>query len=645
MNRVTVFIKKKLLFILAVCVLAIGALLVRVVYIQIFKAEALQEMAYEQQTRDRLISPKRGDILDRNGVSIGTTQSVYAVSVIHNQVENEEETAKYLSNILDLDYEDVLKKVSQKVALVRIQTKVNDEIAQAIWNENIQGVVVDEDIKRIYPYSNMASHVVGFVGKDNQGIIGLEAKYDEYLKGKSGKILTLTDSKGVEISDYKERIEPINGGNLVTSLDVVIQQYAEQTIEKAVIAKKAKSGGIIVLNPQNGEIYAMANYPNFDLNKPFEINNYELEQVWDAISAEEQNKYLNGMWRNVSINDTYEPGSTFKIVTSAAGLEEGAVTLNSTFVCTGSHTVGGRTIKCWRSPRTHGVQSFQEGVQNSCNPVFMVIAQNIGAQVFREYLSKFGFDVKTGVDLPGEVVGIMHKAENMGPVELATTSFGQSIQITPLQLLRAASAVVNGGYLITPHLAKEVIDENGNTVKTFEYDEKKQIISKETSDIMKGILESVVAEGTGNKAYISGYRIGGKTATSEKLPRKNNKYIASFMTFAPADNSQVMALVIIDEPQGVYYGGTVAGPVMKELLANTLPYLGIEPVYSEEEVRELPMIQVPDFIGRELNEARRLGLKEGFLVEVSEEVGEIVGQFPPAGEIVNKGSKILLYGK
>ena len=568
--------KKRLLLMLAVFVLSLIVLSIRVGYIMLFKAEEYQNMAYEQQTRDRLIAPKRGSILDRNGNGIAVTESVSAVSVIHAQIENEEETAKALSEILELDYEDVLEDVKENVALNRIKSKVDNETAAEIRELNLPGVMIDEDVERTYPYYTLAASVIGFVGKDNQGIIGLESKYEEYLKGEPGKIMTLTDSRGRRVSDAEERVEPINGENLVTSIDVVIQQYAEQEIAAAVEAKNAKSGVIIVMNPQNGEIYAMANYPTFDLNEPFTLNDEELAAMWDTFTAEEQNEYLNQMWRNKAINDTYEPGSTFKIVTASTGLEEGVITPESTFNCTGSMVVGGRTIKCWRYPRTHGTQTFAEGVRNSCNPVFMAVAERIGADTFYDYMIKFGFAEKTDIDLNGEAVGILHKKDDIGPVELATMSFGQTFQITPIQLLRAAAAVVNGGKLITPHFAIKTVDDNGFTVNTFEWPEGEQVISEETSATMREILESVVAEGTGNKAQVEGYRIGGKTATSQKLPRGSGKYIASFMAFAPADDPQVMALVLIDEPEGVYYGGTVAGPVMRDLLTNILPYLNIE---------------------------------------------------------------------
>ena len=645
MEKPTIGAKKRLLIFLFCSMFGYLLLIGRVAFIEFFQSASLQELAYEQQTRDRLITPKRGSILDRNGEGIALTETVNAVSVIPVQVVEKEKTAQYLAEKLELEYEAVLEKVQQKVALVRIKAKVEPELAAEIREAAYPGVEVDEDVRRIYPYSELAAQVIGFVGKDNQGIIGLEAKYDELLEGEQGKILTLTDSRGNEVDSEQERIPPVDGKNLVTTLDVVMQQYAEQTIKKAVETKGAKKGLIIILNPQNGEIYAMANYPTFDLNDPFTINSAELADEWDTFSQEEQNDHLNRMWRNAAINDTYEPGSTFKIVTSSAGLEEKVVSPESGFYCRGFHVAGDRQIKCWRYPRTHGSETFVQGVQNSCNPVFMEIGERLGAETFLEYMQKFGFAEKTGVDLAGEATGIIHKLENIGPVELATMSFGQSFQITPLQLLRAASAIVNGGHLITPHFAKGIADENGNMVESFQYSQGEQVISRETSETMKGILESVVSEGTGSKAYIPGYRIGGKTATSEKLPRRSGKYIASFMSFAPAEDPQVMALVLVDEPQGVYYGGTVAGPVMQELLQNILPYLGVEPKYNEKEAEAAMELQttVPALTGMTFNEVKQELFKAGLSADIEEE-GEVVErQMPPAGETVNKGTKILLY--
>ena len=508
--------------------------------------------------------------------------------------------------------------------------------------------MIDEDIKRIYPNENMASQVIGFVGKDNQGIIGLEAKYDEYLKGKQGKILTETDARGVELKNgIQERVAPTNGYTLVTSLDINMQKYAEQTLAKVVEAKGAKRGSIILMNPQNGEIYAMANEPDFNLNEPFTINNEDLKANWDNMSQKEKNDALNQMWRNFSINDTYEPGSTFKVMTSAMGLNEKIITPDTHFNCGGGKTVAGRYIKCWRSPRSHGSQTFTQGVQNSCNPVFMEVGEQLGVDKFYHYMQLFGFNEKTGVDLPGEAIGIMHKKEKVGPVELATMSFGQSFQITPLQLLRAISSVINGGELITPHFGTKIIDENGNIIEELNYEKGRRTVSEEVSEQMKIILESVVSEGTGNKTYIPGFRIGGKTATSEKLPRRSGKYIASFCAFSPAENPQVIALVLIDEPQGVYYGGQVAGPVMKELLENILPYMNIEKKYTEKELKmeETQEITVPNLINFDINDAKNLLNEQKINFEIVGENNVVRTQFPPPDEIINYDEKIILYTK
>lgn len=644
MERPTIQAKKRLLVFLFCAVFGYLLLTGRLVFIQLFRAEEWQTLAYEQQTRDRLITPQRGAILDRNGAGIALTETVHAVSVIPVQVQEPEKTAAFLAEKLELEEQEVLEKLRQKVALVRIKTKVDGETAAAIRRAELPGVKVDEDVRRIYPYESLAAQVIGFVGKDNQGILGLEAKYDSLLEGEKGKILTLTDARGREISGEQTRIPPVEGKNLVTTIDVVLQQYAEQTIAKAVETKGAKRGVILMMNPQNGEIYAMANYPSFDLNHPFTIQQEQLAAHWEEFSQEEKNNYLNQMWRNTAINDTYEPGSTFKIITASAGLEEGAVTPESRFYCRGFHVAGDRQIKCWRYPRTHGAESFVEGVQNSCNPVFMEVGERLGAETFLSYLEKFGFTEKTGVDLAGEATGILHRLENVGPVELATMSFGQSFQITPLQLLRAASAILNGGRLVTPHFAKGIADETGELTEVFSYPEGRQVITEETSETMKGILESVVAEGTGNKAYLPGYRIGGKTATSEKLPRRSGKYIASFLAFAPAEEPQLLALVLIDEPQGVYYGGTVAGPVMRELLENTLPYLGIEPRYSEGEAAAAAeaVTEVPSVEGLSLGEARQALFQAGLSASLEGEGEEIAAQLPPPGETVNRGTKVLL---
>lgn len=648
MDKLNITSKKRIIFILVSFQIFFIFIIFRVFFIQYIRAEEYQKMAYEQQTRDRLISPKRGEIVDRNNNVIATNESVYSISVINSQIENHEKVANTLAQQLDLKYEDILKKVNKKVALERIKTKVDKETADIIRNLKLPGVMIDEDIKRIYPNENMASQVIGFVGKDNQGIIGLEAKYDEYLKGKQGKILTETDARGVELKNgIQERVAPTNGYTLVTSLDINMQKYAEQTLAKVVEAKGAKRGSIILMNPQNGEIYAMANEPDFNLNEPFTINNEDLKANWDNMSQKEKNDALNQMWRNFSINDTYEPGSTFKVMTSAMGLNEKIITPDTHFNCGGGKTVAGRYIKCWRSPRSHGSQTFTQGVQNSCNPVFMEVGEQLGVDKFYHYMQLFGFNEKTGVDLPGEAVGIMHKKEKVGPVELATMSFGQSFQITPLQLLRAISSVINGGELITPHFGTKIIDENGNIIEELNYEKGRRTVSEEVSEQMKIILESVVSEGTGNKTYIPGFRIGGKTATSEKLPRRSGKYIASFCAFSPAENPQVIALVLIDEPQGVYYGGQVAGPVMKELLENILPYMNIEKKYTEKELKmeETQEITVPNLINFDINDAKNLLNEQKINFEIVGENNVVRTQFPPPDEIINYDEKIILYTK
>ncbi len=648
MDKLNITSKKRIIFILVSFQIFFIFIIFRVFFIQYIRAEEYQKMAYEQQTRDRLISPKRGEIVDRNNNVIATNESVYSISVINSQIENPEKVANTLAQQLDLKYEDVLKKVNKKVALERVKTKVDKETADIIRNLKLPGVMIDEDIKRIYPNENMASQVIGFVGKDNQGIIGLEAKYDEYLKGKQGKILTETDARGVELKNgIQERVAPTNGYTLVTSLDINMQKYAEQTLAKVVEAKGAKRGSIILMNPQNGEIYAMANEPDFNLNEPFTINNEDLKANWDNMSQKEKNDALNQMWRNFSINDTYEPGSTFKVMTSAMGLNEKIITPDTHFNCSGGKTVAGRYIKCWRSPRSHGSQTFTQGVQNSCNPVFMEVGEQLGVDKFYHYMQLFGFNEKTGVDLPGEAVGIMHKKEKIGPVELATMSFGQSFQITPLQLLRAISSVINGGELITPHFGTKIIDENGNIIEELNYEKGRRTVSEEVSEQMKIILESVVSEGTGNKTYIPGFRIGGKTATSEKLPRRSGKYIASFCAFSPAENPQVIALVLIDEPQGVYYGGQVAGPVMKELLENILPYMNIEKKYTEKELKmeETQEITVPNLINFDINDAKNLLNEQKINFEIVGENNVVRTQFPPPDEIINYDEKIILYTK
>ncbi len=644
-HKPSIMIKRRLLFFLTVITIGIIGLIFRISYIQIIQGDYLKNLAWEQQTRDRLIAPQRGSIYDRNGIPLAQNASVATVSVIHNQIQDKEEVIEALVDVLDLEYEEVKQKVERVVALERIKSRVDKEVADKLREKNIPGIVVDEDSKRYYPHRNLASHVLGFVGKDNQGIIGIEVKYDEYLRGIPGKIVTESDAKGRDISGgIQKRIEPLPGNHLVTSIDIVVQQYAEQALEKVLQGKEAKKGSILIMNPKTGEILAMANKPDFDLNEPFRIQDPTLQVNWNQLSQKEQMDALNQMWRNFSINDTYEPGSTFKIVTSTAGLEEKVVTLEDTFSCPGYRIVADRRIRCHKTGG-HGTETFLEGVLNSCNPVFMDVADRLGAEAFYKYMKLFGFDEKTGIDIPGEAVGIMHDIKKVGPVELATMSFGQSFQITPLQLIRAGAAIVNGGYLVTPHIGRELVNEEGNIIKIFEYDNKKQIISKETSDIMRSILESVVSEGTGHRTYLPGYKIGGKTATSEKLPRSNHKYIASFIGFAPADDPQVIALILIDEPVGIYYGGTVAAPVVKEIFENILPYLGIEPKYTDQELtlEGVGDVDIPNVLQKSLSEVRQEARELGLTLEVLGEGNIVKEQFPLPGEKVSKGTKLIIY--
>ena len=565
MERVTLKSRRRLAFMLFAFEFLLLCLIFRIFYIQYFKGPFYQKLAFEQQTRDRLISPVRGQILDRNNTPIATSKSVSAISVIHAQVKEPEKVAKILSEKMDLDYTETLEKINKRVALMRIKTKVDKANGKEIADLNLKGVVVDEDIQRIYPFNNLASHVIGFVGKDNQGIIGLEAKYEQYLKGEKGKILTQTDGRGDELKNSEQDRKPAKEGyNLVTTLDINLQQYAEQTLEKAVIGKNAKRGSVIMMNPQNGEILAMACKPDFNLNEPYKLNTTD--------EVKDKNYALNQMWRNFNINDTYEPGSTFKIITAAAGLEEGVVKLTDKFSCPGFRVVEDRRIRCHKAGG-HGAETFLQGVMNSCNPVFIDVGQRLGRDAYYKYFIQFGLKGKTGIDLPGEAATIMHKKENIGPVELATISFGQSFQITPIQLITTAASIINGGRRVTPHFAAGTVSPDGKNYKAFSYPVGKRILSEETSATMRYVLEQVVAEGSGRKAAVEGFSIGGKTATSEKLPRSRKKYISSFLGFAPANDPQVIALITIDEPEGIYYGGTIAAPVIGTLFENILPCL------------------------------------------------------------------------
>ena len=539
----------------------------RLFYLMVLSSEELSEKALGVEQRERSIKAARGIIYDRNGVVLADNQPVCTISVIHSQVTEPEKVIKLLSEKLSMDEAEIRKKVEKISSREKIKSNVPKETADEIREASLSGVKVDEDYKRYYPYGSLASKVLGFTGSDNQGILGLESKYDSVLKGTDGTILTLTDFQGIEIeSAAEERIEPVQGDSLYLSLDYTMQSFAQQAAEKVLKEKQAKSVSVILMNPQNGEIYAMVNVPEYDLNEP-----YELLDVYAGGEGSENDK-LNSMWRNPLISDSYEPGSTFKIVTATAALEEGKVSLEDTFNCPGFKIVEDRKIRCHKT-QGHGTETFREGVMNSCNPVFMEIGARVGAEAMLKYYRKLGLYEKTGVDLPGEAGSIMHKLENIGAVELATMSFGQSIQITPLQLLRAVSAVVNGGTLVTPHFAVRTEDSVTGEITELTYETEPGNVSETTSETMRSLLEAVVSEGTGKNARVEGYQVGGKTATSEKLPRGTGKYISSFLGFAPADHPEIMGLVLIDEPVGVYYGGTIVAPVMAEIFQNILPYL------------------------------------------------------------------------
>lgn len=647
MARNRTYNRRNILLVVSIIMLAAIGLTVRLGYLMIIKSEDYAERAQALHERERAIKAERGSIYDTNGVEIATNKPVCTISVIHSQITDPERVIQVLSEVLGLSEDKVRKRVEKNSSIERIKSNVDKEIADKIREYDLDGVMVDEDYKRFYPYESLASKVIGFTGSDNQGIIGLEVKYDKYLKGVDGTILTLTTAYGAEIENAAEdRIEPQPGNDLYISLDVNIQKYAEQAALKVMEAKNANNVKLIVMNPQNGELLAMVNAPEFDLNDPYTlIDEIADDYAGQTLSSNKTTELLNGMWRNACLSDTYEPGSAFKIVTATAAFEEGVVKLTDTFFCPGYKKVEDRIIRCHKAGG-HGSQTFVEGIKNSCNPVFMEIGARVGVDKMYYYYDKLGLFNKTGVDLPGEANSIMHKKENIKAVELATMSFGQSFQITPLQLMVAASAVVNGGTLVTPHFGVEIRSSDGNTIKKLSYETEPGVVSKETSETMKMLLEAVVSDGTGRRAYLPGFRVGGKTATSEKLPRSSNKYISSFIGFAPANDPQVIAIILIDEPTGIYYGGTIAAPVISELFDNILPYLGVEASYSESEIKKFNIgsFQVPDFIGKTKKEVKEL-LKIydfGELHPLGE--GDIVReQFPLPGDTVDKDSDLILY--
>ncbi len=555
---------------LFLCLIAFAGLMGRLAYLMIFQSEYYTMKAKELHERERSIKAARGRIIDANGKILADNKTVCTISVIHNQITDQEEVIAMLCKELGLSEDYVRKRVEKYSSIEKIKSNVDKSIGDAIRAYDLAGVKVDEDYKRYYPYDSLASKVLGFTGGDNQGIIGLEVIYEEYLQGEAGTILTVTDAKGVEVAEAgEERVEPIDGQDLYISLDMNIQSYATQLALQTMETKEAKSVSILVMNPQNGEILAMANVPEFNLNDP-----YALPETVDAdtISEEEKQNLLNGIWRNGCINDTYEPGSTFKIITAAAGLESGEVKTTDTFNCPGYIMVEDRKIRCHKVGG-HGAEDFVQGTMNSCNPVFITVGMRIGVERYYNYFKQFGLLDRTGIDLPGEAGTIMHNVENIGPVELATISFGQSFQITPIQLAVTTSSIINGGRRVTPHFAVKAADSDGSRDYTFTYPVRENVVSAETSETMRYILEQVVAEGSGRNGAVEGYRVGGKTATSQTLPRGSGKYIASFLGFAPADAPQVLAVAIINDPQGTYYGGQIAAPVVRQLFENILPYL------------------------------------------------------------------------
>lgn len=562
------YIRKKIVVAFFLCSIVFLLLGLRLVYLMVIRSEYYTEAAKDLHERERKIKAARGRIIDSTGVVLADNRTVCTISVIHNQITDPEEVVSVLSKELGLSEEYVAGRVEKYSAIERIKSNVDKATGDKIREYDLDGVKVDEDYKRYYPYETLASKVLGFTGGDNQGIIGLEVIYEEYLKGKEGTILTVTDAKGVEIAEAgEERIDPVNGNDLYVSLDINIQSYATQLAMQAMETKQADSVSILVMNPQNGEILAMVNVPEFNLNEPYTLP----EGTPEPETQEEKQNLLNQMWRNGCINDTYEPGSTFKIITAAAGLESGAVTVNDRFSCPGYVMVEDRRIRCHKVSG-HGAEDFVQGTMNSCNPVFVTVGMRIGVDRYYDYFRKFGLLSKTGVDLPGEAGTIMHKKENIGAVELATISFGQSFQITPIQLATTVSSIINGGNRVTPHFGVKVVDSEGNVKETLQYPVQKNIVSAETSETMRYILEQVVENGSGKNGYVEGYRIGGKTATSQTLPRGSGRYISSFLGFAPANDPQVLAVAIINNPQGVYYGGQIAAPVVRQLFENILPY-------------------------------------------------------------------------
>ena len=592
--KIKTFHRKKIVAVFALCMAAMLFLIGRLGYLMLLRADYYSEKAQDLHERERSIKAARGKILDCNGKVLADNKTVCTISVIHSQIKEPEKVIDVLTEELGLERDQVKKRVEKNSSIERIKTNVDKQTGDKIREYDLAGVKVDEDYKRNYPYGNLASKVLGFTGSDNQGIVGLEGKYESILKGTDGQILTMTDARGVELSDTGEgRKEPVSGKNLILSLDANLQEYAQQAAYQALEQKQADSVSIILMRPGNGEILAMVNVPEYDLNDPF-----NLKKSTNGMSQQEIQDERNKMWRNGCINDTYEPGSTFKIITASAALEEGVVTPEDTFSCPGFRIVDDRRIRCHKTTG-HGSETFVQGVMNSCNPVFIEVGQRLGTDAFYRYFQQFGLLEKTGIDLPGEAGTIMHQKKDIGPVELATISFGQSFQITPIRLAATVCSLINGGHQITPHFGVEVREDDGTLLETLSYKEGKQIVSEQVSKTMRAILEKVVSEGGGKKAYIEGYHIGGKTATSETLPRSANKYISSFLGFVPAEDPRILGICIINNPQGVYYGGTICAPVMRMVFENILPYLGIEKEAAQETDAVRTMDQVEHLLSAE----------------------------------------------
>lgn len=592
--KIKTFHRKKIVAVFALCMAAMLFLIGRLGYLMLLRADYYSEKAQDLHERERSIKAARGKILDCNGKVLADNKTVCTISVIHSQIKEPEKVIDVLTEELGLERDQVKKRVEKNSSIERIKTNVDKQTGDKIREYDLAGVKVDEDYKRNYPYGNLASKVLGLTGSDNQGIVGLEVKYESILKGTDGQILTMTDARGVELSDTGEgRKEPVSGKNLILSLDANLQEYAQQAAYQALEQKQADSVSIILMRPGNGEILAMVNVPEYDLNDPF-----NLKKSTNGMSQQEIQDERNKMWRNGCINDTYEPGSTFKIITASAALEEGVVTPEDTFSCPGFRIVDDRRIRCHKTTG-HGSETFVQGVMNSCNPVFIEVGQRLGTDAFYRYFQQFGLLEKTGIDLPGEAGTIMHQKKDIGPVELATISFGQSFQITPIRLAATVCSLINGGHQITPHFGVEVREDDGTLLETLSYKEGKQIVSEQVSKTMRTILEKVVSEGGGKKAYIEGYHIGGKTATSETLPRSANKYISSFLGFVPAEDPRILGICIINNPQGVYYGGTICAPVMRTVFENILPYLGIEKEAAQETDAVRTMDQVEYLLSAE----------------------------------------------